>query len=150
MTAPHEQVISIHDISSGDVPSNYQNPCFGDPGFASIDGHRKPWHMVILDGMDATLIRQLIQRRLWDGRLPYGDSIELSCVPGTGHSCDGCGSAIMLYQRMNVRIDAHEWRELRFHQECVEIWNDERLKDAKAGPPYSHHERADRPRFRSA
>lgn len=100
--------------------------------------------------MDATLIRQLIQRRLRDGRLPYDDSIELSCVPGTGHCCDGCGSAIMLYQRMSVRIDAHDWRELRFHQECFEIWDDERLKDARAGPPYSHHERADRPRFRSA
>lgn len=58
--------------------------------------------------MDATLIRQLIQRRLWDGRLPYCNSIELSFGPGTGHNCDGCGTAIMLYRWMTVRISQTE------------------------------------------
>ena len=31
---------------------------------------------------------------------------------------------------MTVRIDVQDWRELHLHQECFEIWDDERLKDA--------------------
>jgi hypothetical protein len=55
--------------------------------------------------MDATLVRQLIQRRLWDGRLPHQKSAELSFGPGTGDRCDGCGFTISLYQIMTVRIE---------------------------------------------
>jgi hypothetical protein len=29
---------------------------------------------------------------------------------------------------MTIRIDAEDWRELRFHDQCFEIWDDERLK----------------------
>src|SRR5215471_9812981 len=80
--------------------------------------------------MDATLNRQLIQRRLWDGRLPHDDSVQLSLGPGTGHNCDGCGAAITRHQLMTVRIAVQDWRELHLHQECFEIWDNERLKDA--------------------
>ena len=78
--------------------------------------------------MDATLVRQLIQRRLWDGRLPHDDSAQLSLQPGSGQRCDGCGFTISRYQLMTVRIDAHDWREMRFYQECVEIWDAECMK----------------------
>jgi hypothetical protein len=78
--------------------------------------------------MDATVVRQLIQRRLWDGRLPLDDSAQLSLQPGSGQRCDGCGFTISRYQLMTVRIDAHDWREMRFHQECFETWDDERMK----------------------
>jgi hypothetical protein len=47
---------------------------------------------------------------------------------GSGQRCDGCGFTISRYQLMTVRIDAHDWREMRFHQECFEIWDDERMK----------------------
>lgn len=89
--------------------------------------------------MDATLIRQLIQRRLWDGRLPYKACLELSLGPGTGHDCDGCGSVIASHQLMSIRMDGDKWREMRFHEECFEIWDDERVNDASHRPhPFSH------------
>jgi hypothetical protein len=88
--------------------------------------------------MDATLARQLIQRRLWDGRLPHEYSAELSLGPGTGDRCDGCGFTISRYQLMTVRIDAQDWREMRFHRECFEIWDEERVKDT---PPRASHSR---------
>ena len=84
--------------------------------------------------MDATLVRQLIQRRLWDGRLPHEDSAELSLGPGHGDRCDGCGFTISRNQLMTVRIDTLDWRELRLHQECFEIWNEERVKDTHPRP----------------
>ena len=80
-------------------------------------------------GMDAVLIRQLIQRRLWDGRLPHEHSVEVSCGPGTRRTCDGCGTPILPRETMTLRIDAGDWREMRFHQECFEIWDEERLKN---------------------
>jgi len=76
--------------------------------------------------MDAMLIRQFIQLRLCDGRLPQDRSVEGWSWSGSG-TCDACGVAIMASQRMTIRIDAED-RELRFHDQCFEIWNDERLK----------------------
>lgn len=77
--------------------------------------------------MDATLIRQLIQQRLWDRRLPHERSVELWSGPGAG-TCDGCGELILTQQTMTIRIDAEGWGGLRFHMECFAIWDDERLK----------------------
>jgi hypothetical protein len=51
--------------------------------------------------MDAALIRQLIQQRLWDRRLPH---------------------------ELTIRIDVEDWGGLRFHMACFAIWDDERLK----------------------
>jgi len=85
--------------------------------------------MLPTGGMDATLIRQLIQRRLWDGRLPHDNSVELSCGPGTRQTCDGCSTPILPHDTMTLRIDAEDGREMRFHQECFEIWDEERVKD---------------------
>jgi len=87
--------------------------------------------MLVTDIMDANLIRHLTQRRLQDGRLPHGHSVELWFGPGTG-ICDGCGTAMTAHQRMVVRIDFQGWRELRFHEACFEIWDDERVKGAAA------------------
>ena len=80
--------------------------------------------------MDAILIRQLIQLRLWDGRLPPERSVEVWSGSGSG-TCDACGVAIVAAQRMTIRIDAEDWRELRFHDQCFEIWDDERLKGTR-------------------
>ena len=83
------------------------------------------------------LIRQLIQRRLWDGRLSNEKSAERSLGPGTGDRCDGCGFSISRYQLMTVRIDAQDWRDLQFHKECFEIWDEERVKNAQTRPSHS-------------
>jgi len=38
-----------------------------------------------------------------------------------------------MYQTMTVKLDAEDWSEMRFHDECFQIWDDERLKDAQSG-----------------
>jgi hypothetical protein len=85
------------------------------------------------------LIRQLIQRRLWDGRLSHEHSVELACGPGTRHTCNGCGTPILPHETMTVRIAVEDWREMRFHQGCFEIWDEERLKAPHAKPVTPSH-----------
>jgi len=83
--------------------------------------------------MDSQVIRQLIRLRLQDGRLPHDHAFELGSGLGSGQMCDGCGAAITMYQTMTVKLDAEDWSEMRFHDECFQIWDDERLKDAQSG-----------------
>jgi len=86
--------------------------------------------------LSAVLIRQLIQRRLWDGRLSHEPSVELSCGPGTRRTCNGCGTPILPHDTMTVRIGVEDSREIRLHQQCLEIWDEERLK---APQPQASH-----------
>ncbi len=74
---------------------------------------------------DPTLLRELIRQRLNDGRLPRTLLIELGHGHGIGKDCDGCGSAIAWNERMTVRMSAEDWRTLRLHQDCFEVWDTE-------------------------
>src|SRR5207302_1913884 len=42
---------------------------------------------------------------------------------GSGQVGDGGGGAITLYQTMTLRLDAEDWSEIRFHDECFQIWD---------------------------
>jgi hypothetical protein len=86
--------------------------------------------MVIL-GMDATLLRDLIRQRIHDGRLPRTLLIELGHGHGIGTACDGCGSIIVWNQRMTVRMNADDWRTIRLHHDCFQIWDIERAVDVR-------------------
>src|SRR3989442_13980093 len=66
--------------------------------------------------MDSQVTWQLIRLRLQDGRLPPDRAVELSFAPGSGQVCD-----------------TEDWCEMRFHDECFHIWDDERLKDPQSG-----------------
>ncbi len=72
------------------------------------------------------VLRRLIRQRIRDGRLPRHRVIELGFGSGVGQECDACGTAIESDQRMTVRISADDWRTLRLHHACFEIWNAER------------------------
>jgi len=76
--------------------------------------------MVIL-GMDATLLRDLIRQRIHDGRLPRTLLIELGHGHGIGTACDGCGSIIVWNQRMTVRMNADDWRRIRLWRNQMEF-----------------------------
>jgi len=76
--------------------------------------------------MDAELVRKLIRQRLEEGRLPYGHTVELGHGQGIGQPCDGCGAPITWQQKMTVRICSTDWRTIRLHNECFQIWEAER------------------------
>jgi hypothetical protein len=76
------------------------------------------------------VLRRLIRQRIQDGRLPRHRVIELGFGSGVGQECDACGTAIESDQRMTVRISADDWRTLRLHHSCFEIWNAERAATA--------------------
>jgi len=44
----------------------------------------------------------------------------------SGSKCDAWGGPIEPYLRMIVRICVEDWRTIRLHDECFQIWDDER------------------------
>ena len=72
----------------------------------------------------------LIRQRLRDGRLPRNKVIELGYGSGVGQACDGCGATIDPHQRLTVRISADDWRTLRLHDDCAQMWELERSATA--------------------
>ena len=81
--------------------------------------------------MDPIFLRDLIWYRLQDGRLPRNHMIELGHGHGVGHVCDGCGSSIAWNQRMTVRMCSDDWRTIRLHDDCFQIWDTERRMDLR-------------------
>ena len=76
--------------------------------------------------MDTTLLRDVIRQRLNDGRLPRTPLIELGHGFGIGIPCDACGSTIARNQKMTVRISADDWRTVRLHEHCFQLWDSEK------------------------
>src|SRR5258705_12784671 len=83
--------------------------------------------------MDADVVRELIRRRLEDGRPPRGRMAEVRLQLGDGRLCDGCGAVIATKQTVMLGLDVEDWSEIRFHDECFPIWDEERLKDPQLG-----------------
>jgi hypothetical protein len=82
--------------------------------------------------MNDDVVRQLIRQRIHDGRLPRDRVIELGYGSGVGQECDGCGTAIEPDQRMTVRICAGDWKTIRLHDDCFQIWDTERSLNGRA------------------
>jgi hypothetical protein len=70
-------------------------------------------------------VRQLIRRAIEDGRLPRDRTIELWHGDSFGHTCNGCGLTIATAHKMSL-ICADDWRVLRFHADCFQVWDAER------------------------
>jgi len=83
----------------------------------------------MVNDMDSELTRQLIRLRLGDGVY----HMTLGSGQAAGKCAPGCGAAITAHQTITLRLDAEDWSEIRLHDECFQIWDDERLKDAQPG-----------------
>jgi len=70
-------------------------------------------------------VRQQIRQRIQAGQLPTDHTIELWHGPGLGKTCDGCGQAITMAERMNL-LCAEDWRPIRLHAGCFALWDEER------------------------
>jgi hypothetical protein len=74
--------------------------------------------------MDDTL-RQKIQDRIADGRLPNDKIGRVSATYGTGEVCHACSAAVSTEQVL-YRLGRLGVRELVFHNACFAIWKTER------------------------
>ena len=72
-------------------------------------------------------MRQLIRRRLLEGRLPRGRAVHIWAAPGDGQACDGCGTPIAPNQQIVWAIATRDWMSIQFHEDCFQIWDAERL-----------------------
>jgi hypothetical protein len=77
--------------------------------------------------MDEHLARQLIRRRLHEGRLPRNRAAEIRAAPGDGQACDGCGAPIARNQQNERGIATRDRTSIQFHEDCYQIWDAERL-----------------------
>ena len=76
--------------------------------------------------MDPEVARQLIRRRLDEGRLPRGRMAEAAVRSGDGQLCDGCGAIVTTDQIAMSGLAVENWRTLEFHVDCFHIWDVER------------------------
>jgi len=84
--------------------------------------------------MSDDVVRLLIRQRINDGRLPRHRVIEVGYGSGVGRECDACGGPIEPDQRITVRICTEDWRTIRLHDDCFQIWDVERsLVERDAG-----------------
>jgi hypothetical protein len=88
-------------------------------------------YVKLFQRMDSTLLRDVIRQRIQDGRLPRTPLIELGHGQGIGQACDACGSVIAKTHRMTVRISADDWRTLRFHGDCFQVWDTEKRTNGR-------------------
>ena len=72
------------------------------------------------------LVRWLVRRRLEDGRLPRRVRIaDVQHGLVDGQECDGCGATITKDQKALSAITVENWRNLRMHRECFDVWESE-------------------------
>jgi len=72
----------------------------------------------------------LIELRLEDGRLPRGpvaDVVEAALFDP--QVCDGCGVLIVKTEKAVSMIVVEDWRTLRLHRECFDVWEQLKASD---------------------
>ena len=77
--------------------------------------------------VDEDLVRQLIQHRLREHRLPQGRAVGLRETRGDGRPCDACDQPIGAKQEAVLAMVSLEWMSVRFHVDCYQVWDVERL-----------------------
>ena len=76
--------------------------------------------------VDEDLVRQLIQHRLREHRLPRGRAVGIRETHGNGQPCDACDEPIDSKQRAVLAMVSLEWMSVRFHVDCYTLWEAER------------------------
>ena len=77
--------------------------------------------------VDEDLVRQLIQHRLREHRLPPGRAVGIPETHGDGQPCDACGEPIGPNQQAVLVMVSLQWMSVFFHTDCYEVWDAERL-----------------------
>ena len=77
--------------------------------------------------MEPISLRNLIRRKLADGRLPQDSIPRMWGGPSNGEMCDGCDEKIGPNQFVMEGASTDQTkRALQFHVECFHLWDAER------------------------
>ena len=77
--------------------------------------------------MDPISLRNLIRRKLVDGRLPQNSIPRVWGGPSNSEVCDACAETIGPNQFVMEGVSTDlEKRALQFHVECFHLWDAER------------------------
>jgi len=101
--------------------------------------------------MDSYWTRLIIRCRIAQRRLPNGRAMDVSEGIGDGRRCDACGQVLRASERVVQATVSSAWWSLRFHPECFEIWNSERVSvprqksDEEQAPHQRRSGTADKP-----
>lgn len=80
--------------------------------------------------MDEKLLREMIQKKLRSGDLPY----EASAAPivggsgGSGQMCAACDESMKPSDMIPIGYDYLTGKRYWFHKRCEELWAEERVK----------------------
>ena len=120
----------------GAAESRWSNVCGGVPTVA----HRtrrlarqtsigNPLSHALSTGMDRALVQQLVRRKINDRRLPRGRAVAIREMLGDGRPCNACGEPISPREKFVLAMVSLDWRSVRFHGDCYEVWDAERLRE---------------------
>jgi hypothetical protein len=71
--------------------------------------------------MQRQWLREMIGRRLADGRLPMEAPVGLEVRRGTGMACDACGRRIGAFE-IEHEFNYHDGHPFRLHFDCAGLW----------------------------
>jgi hypothetical protein len=77
--------------------------------------------------MDKAFVQELIRLRIKDNRLPEGRAVAIRETSGNGRQCDACDEPIRPQQKAVLAMVSLEWMSVRFHVDCYQVWDVERL-----------------------
>jgi hypothetical protein len=94
--------------------------------------------------MNEDLVRELVRRRLVEGRLPKNKTVGASDAPGDGRACDGCGEPMSRGQTTRWAVAVKDWMSIQLHADCFRILEEERYvlsrpeSDGRSGQSLTH------------
>ena len=76
--------------------------------------------------MDREALRNLVRRKLQDGRLPHDGIRRLWSNPSAGETCDACDTVLAQDQLLmeGITLDLGR-RPFRMHVRCFHVWEHE-------------------------
>jgi hypothetical protein len=81
---------------------------------------------------DTSNVATLVRNKIEAGSLPTETPTKVWVGKGTGLTCDACGVQVTSAD-IEYETDLPSQRTLRFHQRCLTVWHEERVKDRHSG-----------------
>jgi hypothetical protein len=76
---------------------------------------------------DMAEVSAVVRQKIAAGILPNETPVKVWVGKGMGKPCDACGTTVTSAD-IEYETDQPDGRTLRFHQPCLAVWHEERLK----------------------